>query len=206
MPAPLPHLEEGTHIEGGPGYHPASTQFEGESGYHPALKLLQDANQARSQLEYELIQETQKLAQRYEYKWGKTARRHASQQAQMIIQPDATSQEVFSQASLTEALKLLPWCGLCGSAFLLHKCASNHCCSTGWGHPYHIQALLYCIWAWAWASWLAGSRPLWWSNSYTRNSTSTSVFPTRYPLDRYSLGQLTIMTPRGPMSAPQKLR
>ena len=56
---PPPHLEEGTQMEGGPGYHPASTQMEGGSGYHPALKLLQDTNQAKAQLEYELVQETQ---------------------------------------------------------------------------------------------------------------------------------------------------
>ena len=55
MSAPPPHLEEGTQTEGG-------------SGYHPALKLLQDANEARAKLEYELIQETQELGERYEHK------------------------------------------------------------------------------------------------------------------------------------------
>ena len=76
---------------------------------------------------------------------------------------------------------------LCSSAFLLHKHTSNHCCSTGWAHPYHIQSLSHCIWAWA--SWRTGSRPLWWSNSSIRNSTSTNVFPTRYTLGRHSLGR-----------------
>ena len=38
-------------MEGGPGYHPASTQMEGGSSYHPTLKVLQDANHARAQLE-----------------------------------------------------------------------------------------------------------------------------------------------------------
>ena len=52
-------LQESTKKEGGLGYHPASTQTEGGSGYHPALKLLQDANHARVQLEYKLIQEAQ---------------------------------------------------------------------------------------------------------------------------------------------------
>ena len=47
-----PHLEEGTQMEGG-------------LGFHPALKLPQDVNQARAQLECELVQETQELAQRY---------------------------------------------------------------------------------------------------------------------------------------------
>ena len=75
---------------------------------------------------------------------------------------------------------------LCGSTFLLHTWSSNHCCSTGQGHPYHIWALPHCIWAWA--SWLTGTRPLWWSHSSTRNSTSTSVFSTRHPTGRHSHG------------------
>ena len=56
---------EGTQTEGGSDYHPASTQAEGRSGYHPSLQFLCDANQARTQPEYELIQETQELAERY---------------------------------------------------------------------------------------------------------------------------------------------
>ena len=103
-----PHLEEGTQMEGG-------------SGYHPALKLLQDANQARAQLEYEPIQETQELAERYKHKWAKQAKRHAKQQAQMIDQTNATFQEVFSQVISTEAALVCVFDG----AFLLHK--HNHC-------------------------------------------------------------------------------
>ena len=71
MLAPPLCLEEGTQMERGPGYHPVITQMEGGSGHHPALKLLHDANQARVQLEYEFIQETQKLAERYEHKQAK---------------------------------------------------------------------------------------------------------------------------------------
>ena len=110
MSVPPQCLEEGTQMEEGPGYHPASTQMDGGAGYHPALKLLQSTNQARVQLEYELIQETQELAERYKHKWAKQARRHARWQTQMINQTDGTFQEVFSQASLTESIKLLPWC------------------------------------------------------------------------------------------------
>ena len=80
------------------------------SGYHPFLKLLQDTDQARAQIGYELIQDTQKLAKRYEYKQAKQARRHTRWWAQMFNQTAATFQEVFSQASLMEAVKLLPWC------------------------------------------------------------------------------------------------
>ena len=56
-----------TQTEGGLGCHPTSTQTEG-LGYHPSLKLLWEANQARAQLECELIQETKKLAERCEHK------------------------------------------------------------------------------------------------------------------------------------------
>ena len=108
MSAPSPNLEEGTQTEGGSGYHPASTQTERGSGYHPAIKLLQDANQARDELEYELIQETQELAESYQCKRAKQVRRHVKCQAQMIDQTDAIFQEVFSQVHLTEAVKLLP--------------------------------------------------------------------------------------------------
>ena len=97
MSAPPPHLEEEIQMEGG-------------SGYHPALKLLQDINQARAQLEYELIQEKEELAERYKHKWAKQARRHARQQAQMIDQTNDTFQEVFFWASLIEAVNLLPCC------------------------------------------------------------------------------------------------
>ena len=87
--------------------HPAGTQTEGGLGYHPSLKCLWEANQARTQLEYELIQETQELAERCEHK---QARRHARWRALIIDQTDATLQEVLSQVSSTEAIKLLPWC------------------------------------------------------------------------------------------------
>ena len=50
-----PHLEE-------------STQTGGGLGLHPTLKLLQDTNQARAQLECELVQETQELVLRYNNK------------------------------------------------------------------------------------------------------------------------------------------
>ena len=108
--APPPHLEEGIQMEGRSGDHSASTQMKGESGYHPALKHLQDVNQARAQLEYELVQEIWELADRHKHMWAKQTRRHARQWAEMINQTDATFQEVFSQACLTDAVKLLLWC------------------------------------------------------------------------------------------------
>ena len=127
-PTPLP-LEEGiytkrgldshpasTQPEGGLGCHPVSTQTEG-LGYHPSLKLLQEANQAQAQLEHELVQETQELAERCKHKCGKHARSHTRWRAQMINQTDATLQEVLSQVSLREAIKF------CHSAFL-QQCLS----------------------------------------------------------------------------------
>ena len=96
-------------MEGGLACHPTGTQTEG-LGYHPSLKLLWEANQARTQLEWELIQETQELAEKCKHKWAKQARRHARRRAQMINQTNATLKEVMSQESSTEAIKLLPWC------------------------------------------------------------------------------------------------
>ena len=106
----LHHIGKRALRQRGSDHHPTSTQTEGGSGYHPSLKLLQDTTWARALLEYELIQETQELAERYKHKQAKQARRDARQWAQMIYQTEATFQEVFSQASLTEAVKLLPWC------------------------------------------------------------------------------------------------
>ena len=109
LPAPPPQLEEGIQAKGGLDSHPISTQTEG-LGYHPSLKLLWEANQARTQLEYELIKETQELAESCKHKQAKQAKRHSRWRAQMIDQTDATLQEVLSQVSLMEAVKLLPWC------------------------------------------------------------------------------------------------
>ena len=41
-------------------------QKEGELGFHPSLKLLQDINHARTQLESELAQETQELTHHHD--------------------------------------------------------------------------------------------------------------------------------------------
>ena len=95
--APHPCQKEGTQMEEG-------------LDFHPPLKHLQGINQARAQLECELAQEAQGLARQY-HEWQiKLARRHEIWQAQMAKEVDATFQEVFSQASLTDSIKLLPWC------------------------------------------------------------------------------------------------
>ena len=84
--------------------------MDGGLGFHAALKLLRDSNQARFQLECELVQETQELAQRYSNKQIKQARKHKRQQAWMNEQTDPTFQEVFSHVSLADSIKLLPCC------------------------------------------------------------------------------------------------
>ena len=117
LPAPALHLEVCTQTEGGldsnPAYtwtegwlgcHPACTQTEG-LGYLPSLKLLWEANQARTQLECELVQEIQESAERCKHKQAKQARRQARRRAQIINQTNATLQEVLSQVSSMEAIK-----------------------------------------------------------------------------------------------------
>ena len=80
LPTPTSLLEVCTQTEGGLDSHPACTQTEGwldchppgtqteGLGYHPSSKLLWEVNQARAQLECELIQETQELAEKCEHK------------------------------------------------------------------------------------------------------------------------------------------
>ena len=80
------------------------------SGFHLALKLLQDINQPRTQLECELAQETQELVWRYDDWQVKLVRRHKRQQAQMVKETDTTFQEVFSEVRLNDLMKLLHWC------------------------------------------------------------------------------------------------
>ena len=60
----LDSLPACTQMEGGLGCHPAGTQTEGLR-YHSSHKLLQEGNQARAQLDCELIQE---LAEKCEHK------------------------------------------------------------------------------------------------------------------------------------------
>ena len=103
--------------------------MEGGSDFHPALKLLQDANQARGQLECELVQETQELAQRYDHKQIKQARRHERQQAWIIKQTNATFQEVLSKFGRFHQVTAL--INFYGSAPLLYEWNNSPCHATG---------------------------------------------------------------------------
>ena len=78
--------------------------------FHPALQQLQDFNQTRVQLECKLGQEAQELAWRYNNCRIKLSRKHKRKQAEMMQEANATFQEVFSMVSLTDSIKLLPWC------------------------------------------------------------------------------------------------
>ena len=110
LPTPPPQLEEGTQTKGGLDSHPASIQTEGGQATINLSKLLQDNTQAWAQQEYELTQEAQELAKRYECKWAKQFQGHSRRQLQLMNQTEATFQEVFSQVDSMEAVKLLPWC------------------------------------------------------------------------------------------------
>ena len=150
------------------------TQTEGGLAFHPALKLLQDCNQARAQLECELVQETQELAQRYNNKWIKQARRHERWWAQMIEQTDATFQEAFSQASSADSIKLLPWC----ISMAVPLCYMSGTMATAMQQDEDISA----------ASEPEGSLTPGPSSSPvhpTQNSTTSSTSLTRYPLCRH---------------------
>ena len=109
------------------------------------FKLLQDVNQTRGQLECELAHETHELAQRYGDRWIKLDRRHERQQSWMVKQADATFQEVFSQMSLANSSKLLPWC--ISSAVPLHYMSRVLAFPqvVQFIHPdlHHFQCLLY---------------------------------------------------------------
>ena len=95
-----------------------------------------------------------------------------------------------------EAVKLLPWCVPTVVPFCYISRVVTIAAQQDEGHPHHIWALSHCIWSWgwtwAWASWLTRASPLWWSNSSSRNFTSTSVFSIRHPLGRHSIHEVPL--------------
>ena len=86
------------------------TQMEERSGFHTALKYLQNIDQSRAKLECDVAKETQRLAQRYDDRQIKLARKYGRWQAQMAEEADAAFHEVFFHVSSTDSIKLLPWC------------------------------------------------------------------------------------------------
>ena len=120
----------------GPFVSPSSPSRRGHSdggriGLSPTLKHLQDVKQARGQLEGELAQETQELAQQYDDRWIKLARRHERWTAQMVKQADATFQEVFSPGKLGQLYQVTALVHLLHSSPPLHEWSTCHCHAAG---------------------------------------------------------------------------
>ena len=101
-PTLLPLTEEGIQTE--------EESVHKGLGYNPALQRLQDYNQAQTQLECELSEQAQKLAQKYDDCQIKMAKKHEWKQAKMVQESHTAFQEVFAMASLMESIKLPPWC------------------------------------------------------------------------------------------------
>ena len=91
-----PHWEEAFQTEEGPGFH-------------LALKQLQCISQAKVQLEWVLAHEVEGLTRKYEDQQIRLARKHKKQRAQMAEEADTAFQEVFSETSSADLVKLLPW-------------------------------------------------------------------------------------------------
>ena len=94
---PHPHWKEGSQTEEGPGFH-------------PALKQLQGISQAKVQLEWELAHEVGGLTRKYKDWQIRLARTLEKWWAHMAEEADATFQEVFSQTTPTDSVKLLLCC------------------------------------------------------------------------------------------------
>ena len=110
----------------------------GKIGLSPALQQLKDFNQARIQLECKLGQESQESAQKYDDHWIKLAQKHEKKQAKMTQVRNPTFQEVFSMASPTDLIKLLPWCVSSAVPFHYMGEALATTTPTWWVHPnYH---------------------------------------------------------------------
>ena len=97
LPAPPPHLEEGI-------------QMEGRLGYNLDLQCLQDFNQAKACLESKQSKEAQKLEHKYNTQQMKMDRRHEQEWLRMAPEGNYTFQEIFLMTSLSNSVKLLPWC------------------------------------------------------------------------------------------------
>ena len=130
LPTPPPQLEEGTQMGGGSGCHPSSTQMDRGLQYHPSLKPLQDNNQARAQLEYELIQEAHELVESYEHKQAKQAWRHTRSWHSCWTNRCHLSGGDFA-GKFNRGCQITALVCHCGHASLLHKWSGGYCHLTG---------------------------------------------------------------------------
>ena len=116
-------------------YQEQGSLMEEELGYHPALQQLQDFNEARIQQKCELGQEAQALAWRYDDHRIKLAKKH-EKWARMTQERNSTFQEVFSMASLTDLIELLPWC----VSFTVPFCYMSEALVTAMQQGGHVQS------------------------------------------------------------------
>ena len=91
------------------------------SGYHQSFKCQQGNNEVRAQLEYELIQEAQGLAKRYECKWAKQAWRQARRWAQLLDQQMPPFRRCFFAGKFNLGCQITALVCHCGCASPLHK-------------------------------------------------------------------------------------
>ena len=71
---------------------------------------LQSITWAKAQLEWELAHKWEGLARKYKDQQYRMATKHEDQWARMAEEVDTTFQEVFSETSLTDSVRLLPRC------------------------------------------------------------------------------------------------
>ena len=145
----------------------------------------------------------------------------------MIHQTDTTLQEVLSQASSMEAIKLLPWCISAVVPFCYISRAATMAVQQDEGASIMFGPQSHCTWARA--LWLTSSGSIQRSISSTSNFPSTHALLSRYSHGRYSLVEVFFCRPPshsfkgkarppsqwftqpssckgGPASPPQKLR
>ena len=161
----LPHLEEGT-------------QTEEEFGYNPALQQLQDFNQARINWNASWVRRLRSYLINMtivESSWlGNKSRKWPK----MTQEGNATFQEVFLRVSLTDSIKLLPWC--VSSAIPL--CYISEALVTAMLQGESAPSYHHCIQARG----ITCSRPLEQSSSSNWNSSSPSASLARSLLCRHS--------------------
>ena len=91
-------------------YWEESSQTEEGPSLTLALMWLQSITQANAQLKWELANEMEGLARKYGDQQTRIAMKHRDWQARMGEEVDTTFWEVFSEASSTDLVRVLPWC------------------------------------------------------------------------------------------------
>ena len=84
-------------------------QTEEAFSFSLALRQLQEATQAKAQLEWRLALKLEGLAKNYEDQQFRMLQEQEDQWTRMAEQMDNTFREALSQMSQTDMVKLLPW-------------------------------------------------------------------------------------------------